>query len=293
MTREDFNQYVREVQLRWPLPLWRPRSFRTADDWSRWSSLDVRARASNDHEAQLANVLYHRHAVVLGDAGSGKSSVARKAIELAAQQGSIPIFLPLAAYAGDLAILMRQYSSDEVLRATTIEGAPAHRLYIFDGCDEVAFDRFDDLVGEINALAQGEPDSRILLTSRQASFVGRQPNLAPPFRAFHLLDFSDRDVDAIIDSVAVDRAAFRDSAALSHLSQELGNPLALDALLTLFGASGNLGRTRSDALRHVVDSALESRPIPILAHRSERCECMEVSARNRLTDDESRFCGAR
>ena len=93
---------------------------------------------------------------------------------------------------------MRQYSSDEVLRATTIEGAPAHRLYIFDGCDEVAFDRFDDLVGDINALAQGEPDSRILLTSRQASFVGRQPDLAPPFRVFHLLDFSDRDVDAII-----------------------------------------------------------------------------------------------
>ena len=260
MTLDDFNRYVGEIQRRWPLPLWRPRNFRTADDWNRWSSLDVRDCASNDHEAQLANVLYHRHAVVLGDAGSGKSSVARKAIELAAQQKLIPIFLPLAAYAEDLATLLPQYSSDEVLRATTIEGTPAHRLYIFDGCDEVAFDRFDDLVGEINALAQREPDSRILLTSRQAFFVGRQPDLAPPFRIFHLLDFSDSDVDAVIHSAGINRATFRNAAASSHLSQELGNPLALDALLNLFRDSGNLGETRSDALRHVVDSALESRP---------------------------------
>ena len=108
----------------------------------------------------LENVLCHRHAVVLGDAGSGKSIVARKAIELAAQQGLIPIFLPLAAYAGNLSTLIRQHSSDEVLRATGIEGTPTHRLYIFDGYDEVAVGRFNDLVGEINALAQGEPDSR-------------------------------------------------------------------------------------------------------------------------------------
>ena len=90
---------------------------------------------------------------------------------------------------------------------------------------------------------------------------------------------------------AVDRAAFRDSAALSHLSQELGNPLALDALLTLFRASGNLGRTRSDALRHVVDSALESRPTsnPRAQKRALRmlAVAMEVTARNRLTADES------
>ena len=45
---------------------------------------------ANHREVQLNNVLYHRHTVVLGEAGSGKSVVARKAIELAAQQGLIP-----------------------------------------------------------------------------------------------------------------------------------------------------------------------------------------------------------
>ena len=291
VTRDDFDRYIGEIQRRWPLHLWLPRSFRTADDWNRWSSLDVRARASNDQEAQLDNVLYHRHAVVLGDAGSGKSSVARKAIELASQKELIPIFLPLAAYAGDLSTLIRQHSSDEVLRANSIEGTPAHRLYIFDGYDEVAVDRLNYLVGEINALAQDEPASRILLTSRQAFFVGRQPHLAPPFEVFHILDFSDDDVDAVISNAGVDRAAFRNAADLSHLSQELGNPLALDALLKLFQASGNLGQTRSDALRHVVDSALESRPTshPRAQKRALRilAVAMEVAARNHLTDDES------
>ena len=206
MTRDDFNRYVGDIQQRWPLSFCLARSFRTAEEWNRWSSFEFRARASNDREAQLDNVLYHRHAVVLGEAGSGKSVVARQAIELAAQQGLIPIFLPLAAYSGNLPTLIRQHSSDEALRATHIEGTPAPRLYIFDGYDEVAADRFNDLVHEINALVQGEPDSRILLTSRQAFFVGRQAQLAQPFEVFYILDFSDDEVDAVICNAGVDRA---------------------------------------------------------------------------------------
>ena len=290
VTRDDFNRYVDGIQQRRPLPFWLARSFRTAEEWNRWSSREFRARASNYQEAQLGHVINHRHAVVLGEAGSGKSVVARKAIELAAQRGFIPIFLPLAAYSEDLPTLIRQHSSDEVLRATSIEGTPAPRLYIFDGYDEVAADRFNDFVREINTLVQGEPDSRVLLTSRQAFFVGRQA-LAQPFEVFYILDFSDDDVDAVICNANVDRAAFRNAANLSHLSQELGNPLALDALLKLFQARGNLGQTRSDALQHVVDSALESRPTsnPRGQKRALRmlAIAMEVAARNQLTDEES------
>ena len=290
VTRDEFNRYIVDIQERWPLPFWIARSFRTAEEWDRWSSLEFRARASNHREVQLNNVLYHRHTVVLGEAGSGKSVVARKAIELAAQQGLIPIFLPLAGYSGDLPTLIRQHSSDEVLQATSIEITPTPRLYIFDGYDEVAADRFNDLVREINALVQGEPDSRILLTSRQAFFVGRQAQFAQPFEVFYVLDFSDDDVDAVIRNAGVDRAAFRNAANLSHLSQELGNPLALDALLKRFQDCGDLGQTRSDALQHVVDSALESRPTSNpRAKRALRmlATAMEVAARNQLTDEES------
>ena len=291
MTRDDFNRYVSDIQQRWPLPFCLARSFRTAEEWNRWSSLELRPRAGDHQDVQLDHVLNHRHAVVLGEAGSGKSVVARKAIELGARRGLIPIFLPLLAYSGDLPTLIREHSSDEALRATSIEGAPAPRLYIFDGYDEVAANRFNDLVRETNALVQGEPDSRILLTSRQAFFVGRQGQIAPTFEVFYLLDFSDDDVDAVIHNVSVDRTAFRNAAARSHLSEELGNPLALDALLKLFQASGNLGQTRSDALRHVVDSALESRPTsdPRKQKRALRmlAIAMEVAARNQLTDEES------
>ena len=291
VTRDDFNRYVGDIQQRWPLPFWLARSFETAEEWNSWSSFELRPRASDHQGAQLYHVLYHRHAVVLGEAGSGKSFVARKAIELAAQRGIIPIFLPLAEYSRDLLTLIRQHSSDEVLRATSIEGTPAPRLYIFDGYDEVAADRFNDLVSEINALVQGEPDSRILLTSRQAFFVGRQAQLASPFEVFYILDFSDEDVDVVIRNARVDREAFRKAANLAHLPQELGNPLALDALLKLFKAHGNLGQTRSDALQHVVDSALESRPTsnPRAQKRALRmlAIAMEVAARNQLTDEES------
>ena len=97
-------------------------------------------------------------------------------------------------------------------------------------------------------------------------------------------------MDAVICNVGVDRAAFRNAANLANLSQELGNPLALDALLTLFQASGNLGQTRSDAIQHVVDSALKSRPTsnPRAQKRALRmlAIAMEVAARNQLTDEE-------
>ena len=292
MTVNDFNRYVDDIQRRWPVSFWLARSFRTAKEWDQWSSSEYRVRASGvDPEIQLDTVLYHRYAVVLGDAGSGKSIVTRKAIELAAQRGLIPIFLPLAEYSGDFPTLLRKHSSHEALRATSIEGTPAPLLYIFDGYDEVAADRFNDLVHEINALIRGEPNSRILLTSRQAFFVARQVHLAQPFEVFYILDFSDDDVDAVIRNAGVDREAFRNAADLSHLSQELGNPLALDALLKLFQACGNLGRTRADALQHVVDSVLESRPTSNLRGQKRALRmlaiAMEVAARNQLTDDES------
>src|SRR5688500_4388095 len=103
MTRDDFNRYLTDLQQRWPVLLFIARSFRTAEEWNRWSSFEFRARASGDGESQLDNVLYHGHVVVLGEAGSGKSVVARRAIEHAAEQGRLPIFVPLKAYSGDLA----------------------------------------------------------------------------------------------------------------------------------------------------------------------------------------------
>ena len=292
MTRDEFNRYVDDLQQRRPLPFcWRARSFGTAAEWNSWSSVELRPRASYNEGVHLEHVLNHRLTVVLGEAGSGKSVVARKAIELAASRGLIPIFLPLAAYSKDLTTLIRKHSSDQVLQVTVIEGTPVARLYIFDGFDEVAADRFNDLVRELNALLQGEPESRILLTSRQAFFVGRQTLLEQPFEVFYLLDFSDEDVDAVIRKAGVDREAFRKAANLADLSQELGNPLALDALLKLFQDRGNLGQKRSDAIEHVVDSALESRPTskPRSQRRALRmlATAMEVAARNHLTAEES------
>ena len=182
MTRDEFNRYVGGLRQQWPVHFWIERSFRTAEEWNRWSSFEFRGRAHPvDRDPQLDHVLRHRNAVVLGDAGSGKSVVARRAIGIAGERGHIPIFLPLAEYYGDFPTLIRQHSSDSALRVTDIEGTPASRLYILDGYDEVAADRFNDLVCEMSALVQDEPDSRILLTSRQASFVGRQERLALPF----------------------------------------------------------------------------------------------------------------
>jgi hypothetical protein len=142
MTREDFNRHIAYLRRQWPLPFFVARSFRTGEEWRRWSSLEFRARALRDGEPQLENVLYHRRAIVVGEAGSGKSLVARKAIELGAQQGFIPLFVPLKEYSGDLAALILRHSPDEALRTTDIDTIPVPRLYIDNaGSDRTVADR--------------------------------------------------------------------------------------------------------------------------------------------------------
>ena len=109
MTSHDFNQYLAELRRRWPQGFYVARSFRTSEEWNRWSSVEFRARASRGYgEPRLENVLHHRRAVVVGEAGSGKSEVARRTVDLAAENGFIPIFVQLAAYRGGLAALIRQ-----------------------------------------------------------------------------------------------------------------------------------------------------------------------------------------
>ena len=201
------------------------------------------------------------------------------------------MFLPLIEYSGDLPKLIREHSSVQARTANSIDAEPAPRLYILDGYDEVPANHFDDIVREVNSLLQTEPNSRVLLTSRQALFVSHQTPFAQPFEVFCVLDYSDDDVDCAIRNAGVDRAAFRSAAAFSHLSEELGNPLALDTLLKLFKASGTLGQKRSDSIQHVVDAALESRPTsnPAAQKRALRmlAIAMEVAARNDLAEEEA------
>lgn len=146
MTRDDFDRYLADLQQRWPLPVALSRSFRTAEQWKRWSSYQFRARAIGDREAELENVLGHRRAVVLGEAGSGKSVVARSAIGLGARRGFIPIFVPLKEYSGDLEATIGQHSTKVALHATEIDGTPSPRLFILDGLDEVPADCFNDFI---------------------------------------------------------------------------------------------------------------------------------------------------
>jgi hypothetical protein len=292
MTRDDFNRYIADLQQRQPLGFFLSRSFRTAEDWNRWSSHDFRSVASRgEGQPQLGNVLYHRRAVIVGEAGCGKSALARKAVEIAAAHPFIPIFVPLTEYTGNLEALVQGQAPESVLRARDVDGAPTSRLYIFDGFDEIPASHSERFLREFNDLARNEPDSRILLTSRQAFFAGQSSRFAQPVEVFHILDLSDEDVDAFIEHAGLDRGAFRTAASRSHLSQELGNPLALDALLQLFRRTGGLGETRSDAMQHVVDSALATRPTsdPRRQKRALRmlAIAMEVAARNQLTDDEA------
>ena len=58
------------------------RRYRRAEDWVKWSSHDWRGRRLGE-DPQLADVLNNRRVAILGEPGSGKSTAAHSAVEVA------------------------------------------------------------------------------------------------------------------------------------------------------------------------------------------------------------------
>lgn len=266
-----------------------PRAFRTAEEWDKWSSHDWRAHRFG-REPGLDSLLEHRRAVVLGEPGSGKSTLASAAIRSAIERGWVPVLLRLREYRGDLAALVeRTIPASELAAADSATARPV--LYILDGFDEVGEDLIPRLLEELAELERKKAYARVLLTSRQAFFINRRHLFRDPLPAFYLLEFDSDDIDTFIERRSNRRQAFLEAAAAAHLSHELANPFALGALLALFEARNALGSTRSEAVEHVINQMLSSRPTSDPKRELQALRMlaltMEIAARNELLEAEA------
>ncbi len=222
----------------------------------------------------------HGRAVVLGDPGSGKSTLSRYVLLSLlgvesdeklrrAFEGHLPLLIELRSYAGLCARGQDCSFLDFVGRMSEDEGwgldreALEHYLkedgravVVFDGLDEI-FDPEDREAAarRIAGFAERYPEARVLVTSRVIGY--RRKVLADAgFSHFTLQDLDERQVEQFIDrwyALALDERpeeararrerimrSFKKSASIRQLA---GNPMLL-TIMAIIGKNQELPRER-------------------------------------------------
>src|SRR5204863_4322786 len=119
----------------------------------------------------------HRMVVILGEPGSGKSTVARAAVRTVTSKGWVPLFARLRSYEGDLVELLQPRTPLDVVRGEPVDGLAMTRVLILDGFDEIRQEQPERFVSDLTTFTQSDSTLRVLLTSRQAFFETPSPHL--------------------------------------------------------------------------------------------------------------------
>ena len=292
MTREELTQYIDAVRLRYALPFFVERFFRTNEDWERVAATDFRHVSwSSRTEASLDQVISRPATIILGEPGAGKSTLVKAIVQRAVDLQLVPIVAELRSYAGDLTGLLAQAVPADLLRDTTIVGEPVRRIVILDGLDEVPQDRIEQFVTDFEAAVSSDTYTYVVLTSRQAFYATHRRCFINPPEAFYILGLSERDVRSFINNHRGDFDAFSREIEHFDLESEITNPFSLEVLYRMFSDTGSLGTLRYKAIDHVIESLIASRP-HVFADRQRRAlrmlaVAMETASRNELLINEA------
>jgi hypothetical protein len=292
MTREQLIQYLQTAADNARLPFFIERYFRTDEEWERVAAHDFRSAHLSSHaEITLQRVCASRAAIVLGEPGSGKSTFAKAALQRLIAGGMVPLFAQLRSYNGNLAALLSQSAPPELVTDPRVDGALMERVLVLDGVDEVPPRRLEELVADLRRTLGEDAHMHVLLTSRQAFYASHRDAFPPEIEPFYLLGFSERDVRAFIEHRGGHADAFLGQVETFRLWTEITNPFCLDVLYRMFVDTGHLGELRSQAVDHVVESLIASRPRVAADHQRRALRmlavAMETAARNELSVEEA------
>jgi hypothetical protein len=265
------------------------RRFTTAESWNRTSTEEsFRFRGIfRDREPVLQQLLSHSSVLILGEPGSGKSSIAKAAVhKLASSGNSTPVPAFLKSYRGDLRRLLEQSTPPEILDA-----ANTHRTYVLDGLDEVPSTLLDRFAAELTALKMADPKAAFVITSRQA-FHAKHPSALPiECDVFHILDFGDSDVKRFVEAHGVRSEDFAKAISDAQCEEEITNPFILSVMVERYKEIGQFSTLRSENVAYMIDRLIATRP-NVNPKRQRRALRMlgvacETYCRNELTEAEA------
>jgi len=253
-----------------------------------------------------------RRIVVLGDPGSGKTTLCRHLVTTLARDPSrisLPFYLPLREYVTastrqpqSFGEFLRAYSRTRLsvgLRDEHIEAAFAsgRAVLLIDGVDEVGnVTRREEIVTAIRAFAAAHPEVAIVVTSRIAGYDEAPLSNAGPegFACYRIAPFSPDDLRFFVrqwyalhvpdDSVRRQRdgdgllAALDAAPAVGALAR---NPLLAMLIALIYRAEARLPGDRAQLYERCVQTLLETWPE---ARRQAPFE-LEIDVQRRLLED--------
>ena len=294
MSPEDVHKYVAGLLSRLPLGEYVERRFTALDATAASVDTDMRFRGVlREREPKLQDVISHPQSVILAEPGGGKSVVARAAVHLFVDElDRIPVFSELKEYRGSLSNLLAASAPHPVLDPyATIAGEIMKRAYILDGLDEIPRDTLSKLGIDLRELLESDPTASVLLTARQAFYAAHRDELPSISSLFHILDFSDDDIDKYLAKSNISVDSFLAAVRTADAIEEIRNPFILSVMIDKYRHEGVLSNRRSENLSYMIDSLISSRP-RVNRHKQHRAlkmlgVALETYSRNELTEDEA------
>lgn len=161
------------------------RKFLPDEKWRRYSGSETFRYSGvlREHEPVLDQLLSHQKLVVVGEPGSGKSTIAKEvARRLASREPiqEIPIAINLRSYRGDLDTLISNSAN-----GGSLSGQKLRRRYLLDGLDEIPREYVSRAITQILSLLSSDPTCSVVVTSRQAFHARYSAEFGPDFLVFH------------------------------------------------------------------------------------------------------------
>jgi hypothetical protein len=268
------------------------RKFLPDEKWRRYSVSETFRYSGvlRDHEPALDQLLSHRKLVVVGEPGSGKSTVAKEVtLRLASAEPirELPVAINLRTYRGDLDALVLNSAP-----VRSLGGVTQPRRYIFDGLDEIPHEYVSQAITQIVGLLGSDLRCSVMVTSRQAFHAQHSSEFGPDFLVFHVLDFDEDDLRLFARHRGLDPQRFLDEVEDSDLQAETRNPLNAWTVSSLLLAGDPLSKLRSENINTVIDGLLRSRPTIGLIRMRRAVQLMavgmEIYSRNELSLEEAK-----
>jgi hypothetical protein len=266
------------------------RKFAADEKWRRYAGSEVFRYSSilREKEPDLDALLSDQRIVVVGEPGSGKSTIAQEAAaRLTSVPNTLPVVLNLRSYRGNLQQLI-----DDTVPPALRENDELRWYYICDGLDEIPREHLARAIREIVVFAASEHGSGVLITSRQAFFGNHAAHFITSFEVFHLLEFDEDDLRSFARNRGLDPAHFLEAAEEAGIGTEIRNPLNVWTISNLLLDGLPLNSLRSENLNTVIEGLLRSRTTISLIRLRRAVQLlgvsMEVYSRNELSLEEAK-----
>lgn len=254
----------------------------------------IRMIFSEDYKKELVQLINDQNRIVLlGNAGSGKSTELAKLVDFYQKPGSlfIPVFSKLNTYIGGRidAFLPQEFQN-------VPENAA---LVVLDGLDEVENEYFNEALSEIVNFADEFPLSKIVLSCRTNFFelsVGANKGYLQDFAITRINEITHAAIVQTMNDNGLDGEAFFREVLNCEYQDIITKPFFLNILSSVYQKQKHLrgGRNKvfAEAIRLKIEAASEKENLS--EKEIERCEkllvrlglIMEFLGRNYLSDAE-------